>query len=1224
MNEKELFSSLPFPAGEEALRLTGENTPFALYGVPDGMRAFFACREAALTGRPVLLVCAGENAAMRAAEDCAAYPGVNAAYLPAPETRFIRATAGRERGWQRLSILSSALKGEIGVLCVSAESLLLPMLPAEEMKKAVVSLEMGSRYDITELISRLLSMGYERADMVEGKGQFAVRGSIVDVFPPDLSHALRVEFFDDEVDSLRTFDCISQRSLDRAQTAEIFPASEYLIPERIRQPFADAMRQSIRTHAKRLARTSLLPFLPPLPEDAETEDAPEQDGKTAKKAVKKKKPTPEEDETPLFTPAETPRALLSGPDAMLADAESAEAGIPFDMAPLWAGVLYGDYATLCDYLDDPVLIISDPENVRGRAEDRVGGYRLELKTALEQGDAVPEMESALLEWETLSERLNSCHPVTVQGFLHGMSGLTVKKAVEAGAVDAPRYENRLRDLANDLSVWMKEGRRVLLLSGGENRAKRLRDSLSACGVTLPEQEGSEAPQVLLLTGSLSAGFVSEKLCVIGDTDIFGSAHKKTRLRRTAGEKIDAFTDLKEGDYVVHESHGIGIFRGTVRLESEGTVRDYLYIQYQGADKLYVPTDQFDRVQKFIGSQEAPPKLNSLGGTEWERARGKVKAGLKKLAFDLVKLYAERRETPGTAFLPDTPWQSQFEDLFPYELTPDQDRAVQDIKRDMESGTNMDRLLCGDVGYGKTEVAIRAAFKAVMSGKQVALLAPTTILAQQHYYTLTSRMRDFPVQVDVLSRFRSRKQQQETLSRLAAGKVDILVGTHRLLAKDVIFKDLGLLIVDEEQRFGVGHKESIKNLKKQVDVLTLSATPIPRTLHMSMVGVRDMSLLETPPEERLPVQTYVVDYNDSVIRDAIVREIGRGGQVYFLYNRVSSIEQFASRLRALVPEARVLVGHGQMKEQQLEDTMLDFYEGRGDVLLCSTIIENGLDVPKANTIIIYDADRFGLSQLYQLRGRVGRSSRAAYAYFTVRPDKMLSETAEKRLAAIREFTAFGSGFRIAMRDLEIRGAGNIFGPEQSGNVSQVGYDMYCKLIEEAVCEARTGMGEKPQKRLDTRVELRVDAFLPPDFVKGEAQRMEVYKRISLLENREDREDIIEELIDRFGDLPDSVTDLIEIAHLKALARALGVVRVRHSAGCLHFLFDKDCVPDIALLAEAFARTDRRLFLAGGHEPAFVIRDGKKDAQQMLKESVPLLEALTAEMDALTAQKEASPC
>ena len=704
--------------------------------------------------------------------------------------------------------------------------------------------------------------------------------------------------------------------------------------------------------------------------------------------------------------------------------------------------------------------------------------------------------------------------------------------------------------------------------------------------------------------------------MIGDTDIYGAGYKKTRTRKSSGQRIEAFTDLKEGDYVVHEMHGVGVYQGVKRIQSEGAWRDYLLIQYKGSDRLYVPTDQFDRVQKYIGSTDGEPPLNSLSGGEWQKQKAKVKAGLKKLAFNLVQLYAQREATPGHAFAPDTAWTQQFDEVFPYELTPDQARAVADIKRDMESTRNMDRLLCGDVGYGKTEVAMRAAFKAVQDGKQVALLAPTTILAQQHYYTCLKRFHDFPVNIDVISRFRTPKAQREAISHAASGKCDILVGTHRLLSKDVQFKDLGLLIIDEEQRFGVAHKESIKNLKKSVDVLTLSATPIPRTLHMSMVGVRDMSLLETPPEERIPVQTYVMDYNESLVRDAILREIARDGQVYFLYNRVANIDAFAGRLRQLVPEARIAIGHGQMQEHALEDVMLDFYAGKYDVLLCSTIIENGLDVPRANTMIVYDADRFGLSQLYQLRGRVGRSNRVSYAYFTVQPQKTLSETAEKRLAAIREFTQFGAGFRIAMRDLEIRGAGDIFGPEQSGHISVVGYDMYCKLIEEAVREAKGEQGAPAE--LEPRVDLKVNAYLPESYVRGGNQRVEIYKRISMLRTQEEMGDIIDELLDRFGDIPQSVLTLLNVAYLRALCVAFGVgVAQRQPTGLL-LRFDERYLPDLNALSAAMGEDGTVRFSAARIPGMFIPLSSRQDDEAALKAACDALGKLR---ERYNAQKKA---
>ena len=1180
------------PAFREAFDAP-EKGALALYEMAEGQRAFYAAALARRTGRQVLFVCPSDSAAMRAADDCAAWLGGGAAMLPAAECVFTRGVASREGVFRRLSTLQRARGGDVRVLCVRADALMSRMLPPERYDAHTVSLCAGDVIEPGALIARLVKMGYERVDMVEGKGQCALRGAIVDAFSPAESSATRIEFFDNEVDSIRFFDPISQRSLDRLERAAFGPAVEWLLDA----DDAPALRRMIEAQAARVQGGLMQSGLPPLPED--------------------------EEEAPAV-PA-VPRVHDTGVLRLLQDADQLAAGLQPQSLALWASALGAPDAFGWDYLDRPIVVLDEPERVRARCEDRLRGFAEDFKLSLERQEAVPEQAGLLRGWDEILPALKERPLCTLQDFLRGMGEIEPGKIVRFPGVNAPKYVSRFKELGGDLAAWEKEGAAVVLMAGGEARARRLQTALAEMNLPAPTwEEGLNvaAGQAVIWPLTLSRGFTLPecKLAVIADSDLFGAGYRKTRQRRSAGERIEAFTDLKEGDYVVHEAHGVGIFRGTVRLQSEGTYRDYLLIQYQGNDKLYVPTDQFDRVQKFIGSPDSAPPLNSLSGNEWDKQKKKVKAGLKKLAFDLVTLYAARQSTPGHAFAPDTPWQMQFEDAFPYELTPDQEKAVNDIRRDMEAPRNMDRLVCGDVGYGKTEVALRAAMKAVMDGKQVALLAPTTILAQQHYYTMLRRFSDFPVKIDVLSRFRSPKLQKETLRKTAEGQVDILVGTHRLLSKDVRFKDLGLLIVDEEQRFGVAHKEAIKNLKKTVDVLTLSATPIPRTLHMSMVGVRDMSVLATPPEERYPVQTYVLDYNDAVIRDAIIREMNRQGQVYFLYNQVRNIDQFAARLRALVPEARIGVAHGQMKENTLEDVMLDFYEGGFDVLLCSTIIENGLDVPRANTIIIFDADRFGLSQLYQLRGRVGRSTRVAYAYFTVRPDKMLSETAQKRLNAIREFTAFGSGFRIAMRDLEIRGAGNIFGPEQSGNVAAVGYDMYCRLIEEAVREARGEKGEHVKAEVETRVELKVDAYLPADYVRGESQRMEVFKRIALIRTREDREDVIEEMIDRFGDPPQAVVNLIDIAHLRGLCGRLGVLRVNYMPGVMIFKLAPAAAPEPIRLYAAMERADKRLLLSASKEPAMLLRDAKLSPEEMLRAAVPVMERLES---ALEAAESASP-
>jgi transcription-repair coupling factor (superfamily II helicase) len=697
-----------------------------------------------------------------------------------------------------------------------------------------------------------------------------------------------------------------------------------------------------------------------------------------------------------------------------------------------------------------------------------------------------------------------------------------------------------------------------------------------------------------------------RFVILTDGDMFGSQLRRARQTKTKGSKIASFTELKIGDYVVHEAHGIGVYKGIVRLQSEGHWREYLFIQYQETDKLYVPTDQMDRVQKYIGGESSAPRLSRLGGGEWNKQKAKVKQSIRQMAFDLVKLYAQRSTAHGFAFSKDTPWQSQFEEFFPYEETPDQLQAVEEIKRDMEHSTPMDRLLCGDVGYGKTEVALRAAFKAVMDSRQVAILAPTTVLTEQHFHTIQERFQGFPVRAASLSRFRTQSEQKEILAKLAQGYIDIVVGTHRLLAKDVKFKQLGLLVVDEEQRFGVAHKESIKNLRREVDVLTLSATPIPRTLHMSMVGIRDMSLLETPPEERYPIQTYVVEYSDGLVRDSILRELGRGGQVYFVYNHVETIELMYARLHDLVPEAKIAIGHGQMQEHMLEDVMLDFYDGRYDVLLCTTIIESGLDVPRANTLIVWEADHFGLAQLYQLRGRVGRSNRIAYAYLTLKPDRTVSETADKRLQAIREFTEFGSGFRIAMRDLEIRGAGNLLGAEQSGFLTVVGYDMYCRLLEQTVREIR---GDEPEEEaIETRVEFSVDAFIPKEYIESERQRIELYQRIAEVSDRTARSDLEDELTDRFGDIPEETLRLLDIALLKNKLNKQGVDLISHRGNQVKMRFAAKAKPDLVRLIKGMEPFGSRIALVRDILPQMVLKNVPSNGAKALTETLAAMEKI----------------
>ena len=1206
-----LLDAARSPSIEQLMAQVAEGKTVALTGLADSQAAFVASQLAQDQGLRVLLVTPNDIRATRAADDAAQLLTSGTAALTGGDLDLTRGVSSLDSAWRRLDTLTRAVRGEVRVLSASVEALMQRMGSADVFLRHVIRLKPGDVLPPSALLSRLVAMGYERVNMVEGKGQCAMRGAILDVYPPCAPNSLRIEYFDDEVDSIRAFDCMSQRSLEPVDEALIAPATEVLLPEEKAEDAAGRMRRALAASSQLAETPSLLENLPPLPDEADEEDAADTFDRVVAPAVRRQQLT-----------ATRQAELEKRANALMADAASVEQGLPFRRIRVWLTVLMEETETLLDWYRPQAIILCQPDALRERLQERMNGFAEELRAAIERGEAVPAQENLLMSWDELLGRLQSVPLITASGLTKGLAGIRPDSVISLESNAITGYHSQIKALAEDVGRWLGEGYTVALLSGGVARGQRLRDSLGELGVEAEFREDAVTLRrgaVTIVPITLSQGFVwpDARLAVCADTDIWGAGYRKAKGRKTSGERIAAFTDLHVGDYVVHEDHGIGIYQGTTRMTVEGAQRDYLLIQYADADRLYVPIDQLQRVQRYIGNPAQPPKLNSLGG-DWKRQKRKAKEGLKKIAFSLVQLYANRTKTPGHAFSADTPWQREFEDQFPYELTPDQAQSVREITADMESDRNMDRLLIGDVGYGKTEVSLRAAFKAVMDGKQVAMLAPTTILAQQHYNTVRQRFASFPVTVEVLSRFRTAAEQKRVLADVAAGKVDILVGTHRILAKDVKFKDLGLLIVDEEQRFGVQHKEIIKNMKQQMDVLTLSATPIPRTLHMSMVGIRDMSVLESPPEDRLPVQTHVVEYSDGLVRDAILREISRGGQVYFLYNRVNTIERFYQRLRALVPEARIGIAHGQMKEHGLEDVMMDFYGGSYDVLLCTTIIESGLDVPTANTLIVFDAERFGLSQLYQLRGRVGRSSRQAYAYLTVRQDRLLSETAQQRLEAIREFTEFGAGFRIAMRDLEIRGAGNILGPEQHGHLETLGYEMYCKLIEETMAEAQ---GKTDRSELATRVDLHVDAFLPNDYIADEKQRMEMYKRIANLSSADDRADIIDELVDRFGEPPRTVETLLDVSQLRVACNRVGISQVSCKGAVMTMKMDPDFVPDGAALLAAMARTDRRLTLTPRGPTAMLFKGAWKNEREALTEAVKVMTKLNEKLDEVTGKESA---
>lgn len=941
---------------------------------------------------------------------------------------------------QRMEVVQAILEHKAGgeMTIVTTIDGLMDGLPAlKHVAKHVFSIKNGETVDFDSLQRELSQIGYEREEQIEGPGQFAVRGGILDIYPLTEEMPIRIELWGDEVDSIRTFDVESQRSVENLEEITIYPAME--------------MSES------REEQVSFIDYLP-------------------------------KDMTMVF-------------------------------------------------LDEPVRLLE-------RAKEVEGEFLNSQKNREESG--IQDLDDLrLFSTKETAEKINGYFSVGFTTLESKCGDFHVKETFSIQTKGVNPYNNSFEMLTRDLKRLKRNGYRVVLLSGSRTRAKRLAEDLRDYDLSSFYSEDMERTvnqgEIMVAYGHVTEGYDYPmlKFMVISESDIFGKKKKKKKRKVYEGQKIQSFSELKAGDYVVHENHGLGIYRGIEKIEVDKVTKDYMKIEYASGGALYILATQLDLIQKYAGADAKKPRLNKLGTSQWTKTKSQVRGAVRKIAKDLVELYATRQEQEGYVYEKDTVWQQEFEEMFPFEETEDQLLAIEATKRDMESRKIMDRLICGDVGYGKTEIAIRAAFKAVQEGKQVVYLVPTTILAQQHYNTFVQRMKDFPVRVDLMCRFRTPAQQKKTVEDLKKGLVDIVIGTHRVLSKDMKFKDLGLLVIDEEQRFGVTHKEKIKKLKETVDVLTLTATPIPRTLHMSLIGIRDMSVLEEAPMDRMPIQTYVLEYNDEMVREAIQRELSRGGQVYYVYNRVSDIADMTGKIQSLVPEASVAFAHGQMSERQLENIMYDFINGDVDVLVSTTIIETGLDISNVNTMIIHDSDRLGLSQLYQLRGRVGRSNRMAYAFLLYRRDKLLKEVAEKRLAAIREYTDLGSGFKIAMRDLEIRGAGNLLGAEQHGHMEAVGYDLYCKMLNEAVKHLK---GEMEEDVYTTTIDINVDAYIPDSYIPNEYQKLDIYKRIAGIENEEEMDDMLEELIDRFGDIPKKVQQLLHISHLKALAHSANVVSV----------------------------------------------------------------------------------
>lgn len=1110
---------------------------------------------------------------LKAQEVCEEYRLYDAGVLryPAKDVLFYSADIhGNTIVKERMKVIKKLLSGEPVTIVTSVDGGIDRLRPLEEIRQQTITLSVGEVIEMEDLQKRLTALGYERQGQVEIPGEFAVRGGIIDIFILTEEAPVRVELFDDEIDTIRVFDVGSQRTVENVEEITVFPATEYILTQ----------EEVMRGREKLLAecRQTELSFR----KEMQNEEA-----------TRIRRTTEEFLESLTYCVG---RAALDS----------------------YVTSFFEKTVSFFDYFgEDALIILDEPSRLKEKAETTAEEFRESMSGRLEKGYILPSQAEAIYAYPVLFAGLAKKRLLLLSTLDHTFDIWKTKVKYDIPAKPVSPYNASFELLIKDLTAWKKKGYRIMVVTASSTRAARLAEDLR--GYDLPafyseDQERLILPgEIMVAQGNLRRGFEypAIRFVMISESDIFGAEKKKKkRASKYEGQKIHNFQELNYGDYVVHENQGLGIYRGIEKIEVDKVAKDYIKIEYGDGGILYIPATGLDVIQKYASADASKkPKLNKMNSAEWKTTKTKVRHAVKEMAGELVKLYAKRQEQSGFSFGEDTVWQREFEELFPYEETEDQLRAIEETKRDMESKKIMDRLICGDVGYGKTEIAIRAAFKAVENGKQVVVLVPTTILAQQHYNTFVSRMINYPVTVGMLSRFRTQSQQKQVLEGLAKGSVDIVIGTHRVLSKDVVFKNLGLLIVDEEQRFGVAHKEKIKQMKDTVDVLTLTATPIPRTLHMSLAGIRDMSVLEEPPVDRLPIQTFVMEHNDEIIKEAIHRELLRGGQVYYVFNRVHGIEELAVHVAGLVPEANVAFAHGQMSERQLEKIMYEFINGEIDVLISTTIIETGLDISNANTMIIDDADRMGLSQLYQLRGRVGRSNRTSYAFLMYKRDKMLKEVAEKRLQAIRQFTELGSGFKIAMRDLEIRGAGNLLGAEQSGHMEAVGYDLYCKMLNEAVKNLK---GEqKEEESFETAVDMEVDAYIPATYIRNEVQKLDMYKRVAEITSEEERMDLADELVDRFGDLPHATENLLQIALIKALCHAAYICNLKQTKEEIRFvLYRKAKIRTELLQGFLEARKDYLTFVMDT-EPYFIYRKkGKREPLSSWAEANRLFKQIKA--------------
>ena len=1077
-------------------------SPMMISGLTDTGKVHMAYSTKFYTEKPICIVTYNEMQAKKILKDLAFF-GEKVEFFPKRDTvSFDYIAESKDLLYDRISVLNNIVKGNTKIVVTTIEAVMQKMISKESLYKNALNLKVGDTLKLDTLKEKLVSLGFERYDLIEGKGQFSIRGGIVDI-ATSKSNGIRIEFWGDEIDSIRKFSITSQRTIEMLDNAQINPAFEFVLD------------QDISTICEKI------------------------EDKTYTKTVREK---------------------------VEADIEEIKNGEFINKIDKYFDSFYEKTNTLIDYLsNDYIIFLDEIEKIKARSENITKDNENLKKDLIEKNKIVPDMLTTIEDYYLFLDKIEKRQTIYLEkqdiGFVDKQSMHAKRNGYSFSYREVNFFRSSMDLLFQELQEAVKRNKQTVILGGNTDGCRKISNLLFEKGINNDYKENIEnmdlTPGVVLITnGAFSSGFEMPEmnLLVISTAEIFETKPKRLRSPKSfkEGEKV-VFADLKEGDYIVHKLHGIGQYLGVQTIKADSVTKDYIKIKYKGDDILYVPTNSLDNIRKYIGAEQNAPRINSLNSKDWEKTKDRVKKNLREVAEELIQLYAKRQKMQGYSFSKDTPWQKEFEDSFEFVETEDQLRCVEEVKKDMESSRPMDRLLCGDVGYGKTEVAIRAAFKACMDQKQVVYVAPTIILANQQYEEFRDRMKDYPIRVELLNRFRTKKEQSDIVKRVELGEIDVLIGTHRVLSKDVKFKNLGLLIIDEEHRFGVKDKEKIKEYKNSVDVLTMTATPIPRTLHMSVVGMRDMSVIYEPPQNRIPTRTYVLEYDKEVVKEAITRELERGGQVFYLYNNVDGIIRKAAELGQLVPEAKVDLAHGKMTGTDLENIMKDFIDQKSNVLVCTTILESGIDIPNANTIIVENADRLGLAQLYQIRGRVGRSDKQAYAYITYRRDKTLSEVADKRLKAIKEFTEFGSGFKIAMRDLEIRGAGSLLGEVQHGHMEQVGYDMYCKLLDEVVKEIQ---GEELVEEIDVQIDIDVSSFIPDEYIENSSQKIEIYQNIALCRNEEDIENITDEIIDRYGPVPKEIENLINVARIRNLARESYILKINQKFDNIVFHFERD--------------------------------------------------------------------